>query len=66
MDEIFIKIQQMLGHAFDQGMAYQRMTDAQQDFNSASGEVATLWHEVRETLVPPEDEDGTPDKKKVN
>jgi hypothetical protein len=56
MDEVFTKLQQMLGEAFDQGMAYQRMLDAQTEFNESAERVQKIWLDVRSTLEPSEEE----------
>lgn len=56
MDEIIVTMQQMLGHAFEQGAAYQRMTDARDEFEHQGAHVGQLWGQLREMLAPPEGE----------
>lgn len=52
MDELFAKISEMTGAGFEQGMAYQRMLDAQDDFNEAQTRVGVLFAEIKASLTP--------------
>ena len=56
MDELFDKIQTAFAHVFAQGMAYQRMLDAQDAHNTESEQVKNLWEEITATLQPAEGE----------
>jgi hypothetical protein len=52
MEEVFNKIQEMLGIAFEQGQAYQRQQDAEREVGMAALEVQRLYLEIQHSLTP--------------
>lgn len=56
MEEIFTAVEEMMGDVFNQGMAYQRLLDAQTDMNRLAESVIDKWDAIKAQLEPGEQE----------